>query len=198
MPSILLASSSPYRKQLLDKLGLCFSCASPDIDESPVANETPYALTERLSRTKAEALSEQYSDKLIIGSDQVAELNGHALGKPGTRDKAIAQLRLCSGQTVAFHTGVCLLNASTGRQHYACDTYSVMFRELSDDQIAYYVDQEQPFDCAGSFKSESLGISLFSAIRGDDPNSLIGLPLIKLTEMLLKEGIDVLSDQGRT
>lgn len=198
MPSILLASSSPYRKQLLDKLGLYFSYASPDIDESPAVNETPHALAERLSRAKAEALAKQYSDKLIIGSDQVAELNGTALGKPGNRDNAIAQLRLCSGQTVAFHTGVCLLNASNGRQHYACDTYSVVFRELSDDQIVYYVDQEQPFDCAGSFKSEGLGISLFSAIRGDDPNSLIGLPLIKLTELLLKEGIDVLSEQPHT
>ncbi|MGH1371511.1 MAG: Maf family protein [Cellvibrionaceae bacterium] len=179
MPSIVLASSSPYRRQLLEKLGVYFSHASPDIDESPRPNEAPQALTERLSNAKAEALSTQHPNSLIIGSDQVAELNGTLLGKPGTRENAIAQLQLCSAQTVSFHTGICLLNSATGHYHYDCDTYTVIFRELTDTQIAYYVDREQPFDCAGSFKSEGLGISLFSAIRGDDPNSLIGLPLIK-------------------
>ncbi len=195
MPSILLASSSPYRRQLLEKLGLYFSHESPDIDESALPSETPQALAERLSRTKASALSAQHPNTLIIGSDQVADLNGRSLGKPGNRENAIEQLRSCSGQTVTFHTGICLFNTTTLRQHYECDTYSVVFRELSDEQIIYYVDKETPFDCAGSFKSEGLGISLFSAISGDDPNSLIGLPLIRLTQLLLKEGIDVLSPQ---
>lgn len=193
MTRILLASSSPYRRQLLDKLGLCFDHASPNTDETPQINESPYALAERLSIAKAEALSTSYPDHLIIGSDQVAELNGKLLGKPGCHANAVDQLSRCSGNTVTFYTGICLRNTKTGRNQYQCDTYTVIFRHLTLQQIEHYVTQETPYDCAGSFKSEGLGISLFAAIKGEDPNSLVGLPLIKLTQMLLNEGVDVLS-----
>lgn len=194
MPPIVLASSSPYRRQLIEKLGISFSTASPDIDESPRTGESPADLAKRLSENKAKALASDYPSHLIIGSDQVAELHGTPLGKPGSHQAATTQLRSASGHILHFHTGLALFNSQTGTLQYANSTYTVKFRSLSDSQIESYLTREKPYDCAGSFKSEGLGIALFEYIRGDDPNSLVGLPLIELTRMLLNEGIDVLGD----
>jgi len=189
---LILASGSPYRRELLRKLGLEFTWIAPDVNETPKTNESPEQLVLRLSRHKAEALSETYKAHLIIGSDQVAHLNGKILGKPLSHDAAASQLRACSGQEVIFTTGLCLLNSATTHSQLVTDVYSVKFRQLTNQQIENYLKREQPYDCAGSFKSEALGISLFEWMRGDDPNSLIGLPLIELTKMLLNEGIDPL------
>ena len=188
-PALLLASSSPFRRQLLDKLGLNFIHQSPDIDESRLAGESPVALVMRLAREKAAALADSHPDTLIIGSDQVAVIGDRVLGKPGTREKAIEQLSAASGQRVTFLTGLCLLNTATGRTQVACDPYHVQFRTLRPAQIERYVDAEQPLNCAGSFKSEGLGIVLFKALEGRDPNTLVGLPLILLTEFLAAEGV---------
>ena len=188
-PALLLASSSPFRRQLLDKLGLDFIHQSPDIDESRLAGESPVALVMRLAREKAAALADSHPDTLIIGSDQVAVIGDQVLGKPGTREKAIEQLSAASGQRVTFLTGLCLLNTATGRTQVACDPFHVQFRTLRPAQIERYVDAEQPLNCAGSFKSEGLGIVLFKALEGRDPNTLVGLPLILLTEFLAAEGV---------
>ncbi len=188
-PALLLASSSPFRRQLLDKLGLNFIHQSPDIDESRLAGESPVALVMRLAREKAAALADSHPDTLIIGSDQVAVIGDQVLGKPGTREKAIEQLSAASGQRVTFLTGLCLLNTATGRTQVACDPFHVQFRTLRPAQIERYVDAEQPLNCAGSFKSEGLGIVLFKALEGRDPNTLVGLPLILLTEFLAAEGV---------
>ncbi|MFT6341079.1 MAG: MAF protein [Alcanivorax sp.] len=188
-PALLLASSSPFRRQLLDKLGLDFIHQSPDIDETRLAGESPVALVMRLAREKAAALAGSHPDTLIIGSDQVAVIGDRVLGKPGTREKAIEQLSAASGQRVTFLTGLCLLNTATGRTQVACDPYHVQFRTLRPAQIERYVDAEQPLNCAGSFKSEGLGIVLFKALEGRDPNTLVGLPLILLTEFLAAEGV---------
>ena len=190
-PALLLASSSPFRRQLLDKLGLDFIHQSPDIDESPLADESPVALVMRLAREKAGALAGSHPDTLIIGSDQVAVIGDRVLGKPGNREKAIEQLSAASGQRVTFLTGLCLLNTATGRTQVACDPFHVQFRTLRPAQIERYVDAEQPLNCAGSFKSEGLGIALFKAMEGRDPNTLVGLPLILLTEFLAAEGISL-------
>lgn len=190
-PALLLASSSPFRRQLLDKLGLDFIHQSPDIDESRLENESPVALVMRLAREKARALADSHPDTLIIGSDQVAVIGDQVLGKPGTREKAIEQLSAASGQRVTFLTGLCLLNTTTGRTQVACDPFHVQFRTLRREQIERYVDAEQPLNCAGSFKSEGLGIVLFKALEGRDPNTLVGLPLILLTEFLAAEGISL-------
>jgi MAF protein len=190
-PALLLASSSPFRRRLLDKLGLDFIHQSPDIDESPLADESPVALVMRLAREKAGALAGSHPDTLIIGSDQVAVIGDRVLGKPGTREKAIEQLSAASGQRVTFLTGLCLLNTATGRTQVACDPFHVQFRTLRPAQIERYVDAEQPLNCAGSFKSEGLGIVLFKAMEGRDPNTLVGLPLILLTEFLAAEGISL-------
>ena len=187
-PALLLASSSPFRRELLGKLHLEFSHQSPDIDEARHEGETPTNLVMRLAQQKAAALAEQHPDTLIIGSDQVAVLGDQVLGKPGTREKAIEQLSAASGQRVTFLTGLCLLNTTTGRTQVACEPFNVQFRTLKQQQIKRYVDLEQPLNCAGSFKSEGLGIVLFKALEGRDPNSLIGLPLIVLTEFLAAEG----------
>jgi len=188
-PALLLASSSPFRRQLLDKLGLDFIHQSPDIDETRLAGESPVALVMRLAREKAAALAGSHPDTLIIGSDQVAVIGDRVLGKPGTREKAIEQLSAASGQRVTFLTGLCLLNTATGRTQVACDPFHVQFRTLRPAQIERYVDAEQPLNCAGSFKSEGLGIVLFKALEGRDPNTLVGLPLILLTEFLAAEGV---------
>lgn len=198
MPPILLASSSIYRRKLLSQLGLPFEWASPDIDENPLLNErgevdeSADALVVRLSLLKAKALATEYPNHLIIGSDQVAALGDNIIGKPHTYERAFAQLRNASGNSVIFTTGLCLLNASTGRSQVQVEEFRVKFRELSDDQIHHYLTYEQPYDCVGSFKCEGLGIALFSKLSGDDPNSLIGLPLIRLVDMLKTEGIDPL------
>lgn len=192
MPQILLASSSIYRRQLIEKIGVSVEFDKPEVDETPFANETPEKLAQRLSISKAKALQEIYPEHLIIGSDQVAELGGNLIGKPGSHTAAIQQLQNARGKIMNFHTGIALLNAATGSIQYRCCRYEVKFRPLSDQQINHYLLRETPYDCAGSFKSEGLGIALFEYIRGDDPNSLVGLPLIHLTEMLAHENIDVL------
>ena len=189
MPEIVLASSSPYRRQLLERLGLPFQCQSPDVDESPRAEESPRELALRLAHTKARALAEVFPNHLIIGSDQVAECNGATLNKPGTFEAAQRQLRQQSGNVVAFHTGLCLFNSQTGEQQLDSVTTKVHFRELTDTEIERYLHREQPYDCAGSFKMEQLGISLFEKVESTDPTALVGLPLIRLCGMLRQDGV---------
>jgi MAF protein len=192
MPApLVLGSTSPFRRELLQRLGLEFHIAAPQIDESRLAGESPERLVARLAVQKARAVADAYPDALIIGSDQVAEIDGEILGKPGTRENAIAQLLQASGRTVTFHTGLCLLNAASDTAQVFVEPFRVHFRALTRAQVERYLDREQPYGCAGSFKSEGLGISLFSRLEGDDPNALIGLPLIRLVEMLEKEGISV-------
>jgi MAF protein len=189
--AIVLASSSPYRRELLEKLGLSFTAESPEIDETPRPGEPPYELVMRLAESKARALAGCHPAAFIIGSDQVAVLDNLVLGKPGNRENAIAQLSQCSGKTVVFHTGLCLLNSETDNVQVDDVPFEVKFRKLMPAQIERYVDAEKPFHSAGSFKAESLGIALFEYLRGDDPNALIGLPLIRLTQMLSNAGIDL-------
>ena len=194
IPTLLLASSSPFRRELLGKLQLDFIHQSPDIDESRLPGESPTELVMRLAKEKAGALAAQHPDTLIIGSDQVAVLGEQVLGKPGTEEKAVEQLTAASGKRVTFLTGLCLLNTATGRTQVACEPFNVQFRTLKPEQITRYVALEQPLNCAGSFKSEGLGIVLFKALEGRDPNSLIGLPLITLTEFLAAEGVQLPSE----
>ena len=193
---ILLASSSPYRKQLLEKLQLPFACASPDIDESILKDEKPEDYVLRLAVEKAKALASDYPDHLIIGSDQCAVLKqgeqNIVLGKPHTVENAVKQLSNASGQSVTFLTGLCIYNSKTKQHSSLVEPFIVHFRELTQAQIERYIDQEKPLDCAGSFKSEGLGIRLFKALEGRDPNSLIGLPLIALVDLLGQQGIQVL------
>lgn len=193
MPPILLASSSSYRKVLLARLNLPFSTASPDIDESPLPNEPPQALCERLSRAKAAALSHQHPKSIIIGSDQVAALNGRLLGKPGNRARAFEQLTFASGQRVDFFTGLCVQMGN--RQLFHLAHTQVYFRALSPREINRYIDAEKPWDCSGSFKAEGLGICLFDRINSCDPTDLIGLPLIALCRLLREFGVNPLDDQ---
>jgi MAF protein len=193
---LVLASSSRYRRALLEQLRLPFSCASPDIDETPLAGETVPTLVARLALAKARALAGKFPDALIIGSDQACALDGRILGKPGNADNARAQLRACSGKRVTFHTGLVLYDTRSGDFQHGVDTYTVHFRELADAEIAHYVELEQPFDCAGSFKVEGLGITLFSALEGKDFNSLIGLPLLSLCAMLRAAGLNPLAPES--
>ncbi|MDT4329842.1 Maf family protein [Methylomonas sp. MS20] len=192
MSALVLASGSSYRRQLLARLQLAFTVAASDVDETPLVGETPADLTARLALAKAQALRAVYPEHLIIGSDQAAAIDGATLGKPGGREGAIRQLALQAGRVVTFYTAVCLLDAGSGRCWCDLDVCQVHFRPLTPAQIERYVDREQPFDCAGSFKSEGLGIALFEKIVGDDPNALIGLPLIKLTTLLEQAGVSVL------
>lgn len=192
MQKIILGSSSPFRAELLAKLGLPFIAVSPDIDETALPNENAEQLVRRLSEQKARTIAADYPNALIIGSDQVAVLNGVTLGKPGDHQKAVKQLQAASGKTVQFLTGLTLLNAENGEIQSVVEPFEVSFKTLSPQRIDFYLRQEQPYQCAGSFKSEGFGISLFSKLNGDDPNSLIGLPLIRLIAMLEKQGIDVL------
>lgn len=193
---LLLASSSVYRKQLLEKLQLPFECASPDIDESVLNNEEPHAYVERLAIEKAKALSIRFPNHLIIGSDQCAVLNidgkQQVLGKPHTMDNAVKQLGQASGQSVTFLTGLCVYNSRSKKCLSLVEPFIVHFRDLTEPQIRRYIEQEMPLDCAGSFKSEGMGIRLFSALEGRDPNSLIGLPLIALVDLLEQHGVAVL------
>jgi MAF protein len=189
MQKLVLGSTSPFRKELLEKLDLPFSCAAPDADESHLPGESPQDLVQRLARLKANAVAAEHPDALIIGSDQVACVDGNILGKPGNRANAIAQLLSMSGKTVSFYTGLCLLNSKTANSQVLCEPFHVHFRALNTQQITRYVDKEQPFNCAGSFKSEGFGITLFHKLEGDDPNTLVGLPLIRLVKMLDQEGI---------
>nr|WP_207162173.1 Maf family nucleotide pyrophosphatase [Thiocapsa imhoffii] len=186
---LVLASTSPYRRALLERLGIPFHTAAPAVDEGARPGEPPQVLVLRLAEAKARAVAGQYPDALIIGSDQVACLDGEILGKPGTRARAIAQLERASGRTLLFQTGLCLLNTKTDVAQTLVEPVGVHMRRLTRAQIDGYLDREQPFDCAGSFKSESLGIALFERIECDDPNALIGLPLIRLTRLLEAAGI---------
>ncbi|GGP83393.1 Maf family protein [Shewanella ulleungensis] len=195
--NLVLASTSPFRQQLLQKLMQPFDCVNPDIDETPQQNETATALVKRLAEQKALAgaklAQKTDSTQLIIGSDQVAVINGLIIGKPHTVDNAIAQLSAASGQAITFYTGLAVYNQSTQQILSCIEPFTVHFKSLTQKQIRYYVEKEQPLYCAGSFKSEGLGIALFSRLEGDDPNTLIGLPLIKLIELLQQQGMDVLS-----
>ena len=184
MQPIVLASSSKYRQELLKKLQIDFICDSSNIDESRQANESPSALAVRLAREKTQAVAKRHSNHLIIGSDQVATCGNSLLGKPGSPEKAFQQLKSQSGQIVTFFTGVCVVNSRSGDTLTDLDICKVHFRNLTDSQIQRYLAVEQAFDCAGSFMSEGYGITLFSKIEGDDPNALIGLPLIKLIKLL--------------
>lgn len=190
--ALVLASSSPYRRALLEKLGLPFAAESPAIDESPLPHEAPDDLVQRLALAKAQALAPRYPAHWIIGSDQLAVLDGRVLGKPGNSETACEQLRACSGRRVIFLTGLTLLDSASGAATTVLEPFIVTFRRLSDAQIAHYVEREQPLDCAGSFKSEGLGIALFERLQGDDPNALVGLPLIRLVTLLQQAGIAVI------
>lgn len=192
MQPILLASSSPYRRKLLARLGLAFEWVSPNIDESAHINEDAESLVKRLSLAKAKALATEYPNHLIIGSDQVAVLGNQIIGKPHTHECAFAQLRAASNREVIFKTGLCLFNATTNEAQISVEEFRVYFRTLNDEQINHYLTIEQPYDCAGSFKCEGLGIALFTKLSGDDPNTLAGLPLIRLVDMLKNAEIDPL------
>ena len=189
---LILASTSPYRKALLERLQVDFACDSPDIDESSLAGESVQDMVVRLAKFKAEAVAGKYPDALIIGSDQSAVLDGEILTKSGNFETAVKQLQKASGKRIVFQTGLCLLNTRTGHSQTACVPYTVVFKSLTQDMIERYLKKEEPYNCAGSFKSEGLGIALFEKFEGEDPNALIGLPLIKLIEMLENEGFDVL------
>lgn len=189
---LLLASTSPYRRELLSRLGLAFSVTDPKTNEIPLADETPEALALRLSEAKARAVAADFPTALIIGSDQVAIMDGRIFGKPGSHECAKKQLHQLRGQTVTFFTGICLLNARTGRIQVRGVPTLVVFRNLSDSEIDNYLHREQPYNCAGAAKSEGLGIALLERIEGDDPNALIGLPLIALCDMLRAEGVKIL------
>lgn len=186
---LVLASSSPYRRELLARLRLEFSVAAPDIDETPLPGEDPAATSLRLAAGKAQALAAQHPDTLIIGSDQVALLDGQQIGKPGTHERAVAQLRQMRGRTLRFHTALCLLNTRTGRVQQDIDVTEVRMRDYDDATIEAYLRAEPAYNCAGSVKSEGYGITLIAAMQTSDPSALVGLPLIKLVSLLQAEGV---------
>ncbi len=187
---LVLGSGSIYRRELLQRLQIPFEVCNPDIDETPLSGEMPGATALRLAESKARAAATVYPDALIIGADQVAVLENTLLGKPLTHENAVRQLRLLRGKEVTFHTALSLFNSRSARMQTRLIPSHVKFRELSDQQIENYLAREQPYHCAGSAKSEGLGIALIERITGDDPNALIGLPLIALVEMLAHEGIE--------
>ncbi len=192
MPTrLILASSSPFRKQLLERLRLDFDCISPDVDESILEGETAVPYVRRLAREKALAIARQHPDAVVIGSDQCALLDGEILGKPGNHENAMRQLRAARGRSVMFHTAVCVVHLDGGIELLDEVPFEVEFRQLGDRQIDHYLRVEQPYQCAGSFKAEGYGASLFRRMRGDDPTALIGLPLLQLTPMLEAAGIRV-------
>lgn len=189
-PALILASASPYRRDLLERLSVPFRARPARVDESPLEDEDPKALAARLARAKAEALADE-ANALVIGSDQTVACDGRVLGKPESRERAREQLRVLSGQVVQFHTGICLFDTRSGKALVEVETVEVVFRDLTDDEIERYLDRDEPFDCAGSFKSELLGIALCERIESDDPTSLIGLPLIRLCRMLRDAGFQL-------
>lgn len=189
---LILASTSPYRRELLARLGLPFTVANPHTDETPLPGETPEALSLRLAEAKARAVAKDHPDALIIGSDQVATVDGKIYGKPGNRERGIAQLKELSGKTVNFFTGLCLFDSRSNQAQVRGVPTLVTFRTLSEQAIENYLDREPAYNCAGSAKSEGLGIALLQSMRGDDPNALVGLPLIALCDMLGAAGVDVL------
>ncbi|MDK4745851.1 nucleoside triphosphate pyrophosphatase [Leclercia adecarboxylata] len=192
MPNLILASTSPYRRVLLEKLGVTFECAAPNVDESPQPGESPRHLVVRLAQEKAKSLAARFPDHLIIGSDQVCVLDGIITGKPHTEENARQQLLKARGSIVTFYTGLALYNSSTGHLQTECAPFDVHFRHLSEQEIDDYVRKERPLNCAGSFKSEGLGIALFERLDGRDPNALVGLPLIALCQMLRRENYNPL------
>ena len=187
--TLILASTSPYRRELLDRLGLPFEVASPQTDESRILGESPQAMALRLAEAKAQAVASAHPDALIIGSDQVATVDGLIYGKPGSHERAAEQLRTLSGKTVNFYTGLCLYNARTGVVEVCGVPTLVTFRDLTEEEIERYLRREPAYDCAGSARSEGLGIALLSRIAGDDPSALIGLPLIALCTLLRNHGV---------
>lgn len=189
--TIVLASTSPFRKELLQRLGIQFETVSPDVDETAGNGESPHALVTRLSEAKAVAGAAPFDNALVIGSDQLAVCNEYVLGKPGNYEKAFAQLEQLSGNRVSFLTGLCLYNSQTRKCQVDLVPFHVVFRNLDSGQIDRYLKAEQPYNCAGSFKSEGLGISLFESMQGDDPNALVGLPLIRLVTWLNEAGIAI-------
>ncbi|GHE90600.1 Maf family protein [Thalassotalea profundi] len=196
MKTLVLGSTSPFRQSLLEKLNLPFITAKPDIDETALVNETPTALVERLAIEKAKAVALDHRNALIIGSDQVAVCEGEILGKPHTIENAIKQLTMFSNKCITFYTGLCVYDSKKQVAKSIVEPFHVHFKTLSKEVIKNYVLAEMPLNCAGSFKSEGLGICLFERLEGDDPNSLIGLPLIKLTQLLAQFDVDVLALQA--
>lgn len=193
---LVLASTSPYRRELLSRLGVPFAVAAPDVDETPLPGERPDDTALRLAVLKARAVAGRFPDALIIGSDQVALLEGEQLGKPGSHDKAVQQLRRMRGKALEFHTALALLNSRSDQARTAVVPVRLVMRDYSDAQIEAYLRRDQPYNCCGSARSESLGIALIARYETEDPNALVGLPLIKLTEMLAEEGLDVLTYSG--
>jgi len=189
---IILGSSSPFRRKLLEKFKIDFKFASPDIDETAYAGEDASNLVSRLSLAKAQKIGKAYENSLIIGSDQVATIAGKILGKSHNFSNAFAQLKESSGKVVKFYTGLCLLNSKTQKYQLEVVPFKVHFRKLTDQEIKGYIKREQPFNCAGSFQAEGLGVALFTRLEGDDPSTLVGLPLMRLNHMLQKEGINIL------
>jgi len=189
MRKLVLASTSPFRQQILRKLNIDFDIADPQVSENRFDNETPQQLVSRLSEAKARAVAVRYPDALIIGSDQVAVLDNNILGKPLHHENARHQLSLASGKKITFYTGLCLFNSATANSQVSCVLFNVYFRTLNENQIEHYLQTDKPYNCAGSFKSEGFGISLFEKLEGDDPNTLIGLPLIELIRLLANEGV---------
>lgn len=198
-PRLVLGSTSRYRRELLQRLHLPFDVLSPQVDETPRPGESPAALAQRLALAKARAVAEACADDaVVIGSDQVADVDGEPIGKPGTHERAVEQLRRMSGRTIVFQTAVAVVRASTGFNQVQLAPVRVRFRELRDDEIERYLRLEQPYDCAGSAKSETLGIALLSAIESDDPTALVGLPLIRTCELLRAAGFDPVARAGAT
>lgn len=191
MRPLILGSSSPYRRELLERLHLDFTVDAPDIDETPQPGETAPDYVRRLAHEKAEEVGTRHPDALVISSDQCAEVNGQLLGKPGTHDAAVEQLRQLSGQDATFRTGLCLLDTGNGTCRYFESRHTVCYKELGEDVIEHYLQSEQPYNCTASFKSEGLGISLVHHVSGDDPTALIGLPMIHLIELLRDAGLEI-------
>lgn len=189
---LILASTSPYRRELLSRLKIPFEVFAPDLDETPLPGETPVQTATRLAEAKARVAGARFPEALIIGSDQVATLDGMQLGKPHTHDNATRQLRTMRGRSVVFNTALCLYNSRSGNAQNRLVPFTVTFRDLSDEQIEHYLAKEQPYNCAGSAKSEGLGIALIARMEGDDPNALIGLPMIALIDMLQNENFPII------
>ena len=194
--SLILGSTSTYRRELLSRLQIAFDVVAPDVDETPLAGEAPRALAERLALAKANAVAAKFPQAVVIGSDQVADLNGLGLGKPGAHDKAVSQLRLMRGKTVVFQTAVAVVCLDSGFAQQSLAAVKVKFRDLTDDEIENYLQLEKPYDCAGSAKSEGLGIALLESIDSDDPTALIGLPLIRTSQMIRAAGIELLGSRA--